>query len=211
MNWRIHSFASLPSTQEWIRSRAIELPEGTVAVAETQTAGYGRLGRTWFSPPGGLYVSLLLKPLQLLPDLPFLLIWATLTALEKYTPGQLDMKHPNDIYSQQRKLAGVLADARVEDNLPRYYVCGIGINLNQERFPEDVPAISLRQITARGVDATEVLQALLKQIQVGYTLIQAAPGAFHARFVADLGERSVFDPATEQPMNAKEWLYGYQY
>lgn len=210
MNWHIHSFATLPSTQEWIRSRATELPDGAVAVAETQTAGHGRLGRSWFSPPGGLYVSLLLKPLQLLPDLPFLLIWATLTALEKHAHCHLDIKRPNDLYSQGRKLAGVLADARIEGNLPSYYVCGIGINLNQEYFPDDVPAISLRQMTAQSFDPAEALQWLLNQIQVGYTLIQETPGAFRERFVADLGERSVFDPTTDQPMNAKEWLYGYQ-
>lgn len=211
MNWHIHSFATLPSTQAWLRARAAELPEGSVAVADTQSAGHGRSDRPWFSPPGGLYVSFLLKPLKLLPDMPFLLVWATLMALERYTGFPLDIKRPNDIYSQGRKLAGVLADARVEGEHPQYYVCGIGINLNPVDFPEGLPAISLRQLVPAGVEREQLLQQLLQQLEDGYTLLKVSSDTFRDRFVNDLGERWVLGTPSEQSMRAKEWLYGNQY
>jgi BirA family biotin operon repressor/biotin-[acetyl-CoA-carboxylase] ligase len=211
VNWHIHSFATLPSTQEWLRLRATELPEGSVVVAESQSAGHGRLGRPWFSPPGGLYVSLLLKPVKLLPDLPFLLVWATLMVLERYTDFPLDIKRPNDIYSQGRKLAGVLADARVEGEHPQYYVCGIGINLNPVAFPEEIPAVALRQLAPAGADPADLLPKLLQQLQDGYTLLTTRAESFRDRFVSDLGERWVLGAASEQSMRAKEWLYGNQY
>lgn len=105
-------------------------PAGTVLVATTQTAGHGQWGRQWQSPAGGLYMSLGLKPNLLAHRSPYLTLasaWGVATSLENLgLPVQV--KWPNDLVAQGKKLGGVLAETRIEAGQVQDVVIGLGLN-----------------------------------------------------------------------------------
>ena len=124
---RIH-VGSCGSTQELIDP---SMAEGTVAVADVQTAGRGRLGRTWDAPPGSaVLASVLLKPPpdRPLPQLALVAGVAVADALEQLTGLAVQIKWPNDVMLRRTKVAGILAEAR-----DGAVVLGIGVNVNQAR------------------------------------------------------------------------------
>jgi BirA family biotin operon repressor/biotin-[acetyl-CoA-carboxylase] ligase len=142
------------------------MPEGAVAVADFQTAGRGRLGRTWEAPPGtALLLSVLLKPPAdlPLPQLALVAGAAVADALELLTELAVQIKWPNDVMLRRQKVAGLLAEAR-----DGAVVLGIGVNLNQtsEQLPER--AGSLRTTTGREWDRDEVLSAVLEALEDRY-------------------------------------------
>jgi BirA family transcriptional regulator, biotin operon repressor / biotin---[acetyl-CoA-carboxylase] ligase len=142
------------------------MPEGTIAVADFQTAGRGRLGRTWETPPGtALLLSVLLRPPAdlPLPQLGLVAGVAVADALERLTGLAVQIKWPNDVMLRRQKVAGILAEAR-DDAV----VVGIGLNLNQT--PEQLPerAGSLRTTTGREWERDEVLRAVLEALEERY-------------------------------------------
>jgi BirA family biotin operon repressor/biotin-[acetyl-CoA-carboxylase] ligase len=116
---------------------------GTLVVAESQSQGRGRLGREWLSPPGvGLYCSLILRPRLEPADLPKLTLAAGLAAsraVEAVTSLRPLLKWPNDLWLNEKKVGGLLAEARFEQDGP-LVVLGIGLNVNtsQESFPTEL-------------------------------------------------------------------------
>ena len=161
MTWQVLYFDTLTSTQDWLKDHYQDLDDSVCVVAQQQSAGRGREDRLWCSEPGGLYVSLLLKPERLRPDLPWLIWAACIRVLEHLGAVRLTLKAPNDILYQGKKLAGSLIDAAVQGGKPRYYICGLGVNLNQTAFPDTLAAISLSQVLGRRVDPDLVLEAYL--------------------------------------------------
>jgi BirA family transcriptional regulator, biotin operon repressor / biotin---[acetyl-CoA-carboxylase] ligase len=154
---------SCESTQELLDA---SMPEGAVAVAGHQTAGRGRLGRTWEAPAGSaLLMSVLLKPSagRELPQLALVAGAAVADALELLTGLTVQIKWPNDVMLRRQKVAGILAEAR-----DGAVVVGIGVNLNQTR--EQVPegAGSLRTATGREWSRDDVLAAVLDALGVRY-------------------------------------------
>ncbi len=157
-------------------------PHGTVVLSEYQAAGRGRLGRKWFSPPGvGLWFSLILRY-----ELPFSRAW-TLTlgaavaladAVEVSTGTRPDVRWPNDLYLNDRKLAGVLTEARGGTDGLRFAVLGIGINVNQEHadFPAGLQdtATSLRCVTDSVYERTSILAEVLRALEQVYGCLDAA-------------------------------------
>jgi BirA family biotin operon repressor/biotin-[acetyl-CoA-carboxylase] ligase len=142
------------------------MPEGAIAVTDFQTAGRGRLGRTWEAPTRtALLVSVLLKPPAdlPLPQLALVAGAAVADALEHLTGLAVQIKWPNDVMLRRQKVAGVLAEAR-----DGAVVVGIGVNLNQT--PEQLPerAGSLRTTTGREWDRDEVLAAVLEALEHRY-------------------------------------------
>ena len=141
-------------------------PEGAVAVCEVQTAGRGRLGRTWEAPAGtALLCSIALHPPPAWPVQQLSLIGGVATAdtLERALGLAVQIKWPNDVMVNRRKVAGVLADAR-----DGAVVLGIGINVNQTR--EQVPerAGSLRTVTGHTWDRAPLLGSLLEDLELAY-------------------------------------------
>jgi BirA family biotin operon repressor/biotin-[acetyl-CoA-carboxylase] ligase len=142
----IHYFGSIASTMtEAARLAASGAPHGTIVLAEEQTAGIGRLGRSWHSDAElGIYCSILLRlPVEpgTLPVINLLLGLATAEAIQKSTHVACDLRWPNDVLINERKVAGILAQL-VDDCV----IAGIGINVNQTAFPPDLrtPATSVR-------------------------------------------------------------------
>jgi len=202
--WRVTWLDTCASTNDVAaaRARAGE-PEGWVVVADTQTAGRGRLGRTWHSPPGtNLYVSLLLRPL--LPAVqvaPLTLVVGAATAAALAREGAVPrLKWPNDVLlgtpAGPRKVAGILTEAASEANRMRHVIVGIGLNVNSHRsdFPTALAArvTSLRQTLGRSVDREGLLARLLGELGEGYArFLREGPAAAIAswRRYADLGGR----------------------
>jgi BirA family transcriptional regulator, biotin operon repressor / biotin---[acetyl-CoA-carboxylase] ligase len=157
-----------PSTQ---RMLGPEHGEGTVAVAEEQTEGRGRLGRSWLSPPGtNILCSLLLEPPVELPRLPELSVVAGQACAEtiaELTGLQPTIKLPNDVLIGERKVAGILAEAR-----GGRVILGIGINVNAdpvELGPDlRAPATSLSAELGRPVNRVELLASLLAALERHY-------------------------------------------
>lgn len=118
-------------------------PSGTMVVAERQSRGRGRLGREWLSPPGvGLYCSLVLRPRLDPADLPKLTLGAGLAAsraVEAVTGLRPLLKWPNDLWLNEKKVGGILAEARFDQASP-VVVLGIGLNVNtgEESFPPEL-------------------------------------------------------------------------
>ena len=144
----------------------LALPEGALVVADHQTAGRGRLGRTWEAPPGkAILCSLLLKPPpeRDVPQLSLVAGIAVADALEEATGLAVQLKWPNDVMLRRRKVAGCLAEAR--DGV---VVLGIGVNVNQAR--EELPerAGSLRTLTGRDWDREKLLASLLGHLGSRY-------------------------------------------
>jgi BirA family biotin operon repressor/biotin-[acetyl-CoA-carboxylase] ligase len=159
---RIH-VDSCASTQELLDPTMVE---GTVAIADFQTSGRGRLGRSWEAPPGeALLASILLKPLvdRPLPQLALVAGVAVADALERLTGLAVQIKWPNDVMLRRTKVAGILAEAR-----DGAVALGIGVNLNQtrDRLPER--AGSLRTETGLEWDRGEVLEAVLADLGLRY-------------------------------------------
>jgi BirA family transcriptional regulator, biotin operon repressor / biotin---[acetyl-CoA-carboxylase] ligase len=135
------------------------LPEGALAVADYQTAGRGRLGRTWEAPPGtALLCSLLLKPPpeRTAPELSLVAGVAVADTLEQELELAVQIKWPNDVMLRRKKVAGCLAESR-----DGAVVLGIGVNVNQTREQLPEGAGSIRTLTGRAWDREALLGSLL--------------------------------------------------
>jgi BirA family biotin operon repressor/biotin-[acetyl-CoA-carboxylase] ligase len=153
-------------------------PEGTTVVAEQQTAGRGRRGRSWFSPPGaGLYVSTVLRPAGS-DTLPPAVTLLTLTAGVALAEGvrtatglPVDIKWPNDLVVERRKLAGILAEAiSGPASGLQAIVLGFGINIRAAAYPPDIAhrATSLETELGRPIDRGLVLAEVLASLASRY-------------------------------------------
>ncbi|MDP1794910.1 MAG: biotin--[acetyl-CoA-carboxylase] ligase [Acidimicrobiales bacterium] len=166
--WDIQRFPIIDSTNTWVLEQARNgAAEGLVAVADEQTAGRGRLGRTWIAPPrSSLLMSVLLRPTGLPMDRLHLataaVAMAGADALSAVAGVNPDLKWPNDLLVGTRKLAGVLTE--VEGDA---VVVGIGINCT---WPDDLPAeiadvaVAANHVAGRPVATSEVLDVLLERL-----------------------------------------------
>jgi BirA family biotin operon repressor/biotin-[acetyl-CoA-carboxylase] ligase len=179
----IQRFDSLPSTNTEAARQAVRgAPEGLCIVAREQTAGRGRRERTWVSPSGaGLYFSILLRPHLEARDWPRLTLMAALAvhdALKEACALDCDIKWPNDVLANKRKLCGILAET-IETKTGRACILGIGINLRDAAFPPELRdvATSVEAATNRAPDTEAVLQALVSQLVKHYAQLNTLHGA----------------------------------
>ena len=187
---RIHHFFRTDSTNRV----AMELgytnePEGAVVIAEEQTAGRGRAGRNWHSERAtGIYATLLLRPKISPVQAPLLTMMAGLSAhaaIQAQTGLQPDVKWPNDLVLNGKKLGGILTEMHAEPTVVRFVIVGIGINVNQEKFPAELSAIatSLRAETGRGQSRLELLARLLREFETDYSrFLRDGSGSVTERF-----------------------------
>lgn len=179
---RVLRFESLPSTNTELARLASEgAEEGLSIVADEQTAGRGRLQRTWSSPKGaGLYFSILLRPTipqNQWPLITFAAALAAADALHEASDIQADIKWPNDLLSGERKICGVLAET-IETPAGRAVIVGIGINLTQNAFPAELSnvATSVTAATGRPPEREMILAALLRALTRWYSLLHEPAG-----------------------------------
>jgi BirA family biotin operon repressor/biotin-[acetyl-CoA-carboxylase] ligase len=140
----IISYPSLPSTNDAAKREARKgAKEGTVIIAEEQTAGRGRIGRSWLSPRGSVALSIILyPPLAYLPCLIMVASLATANAIEQVTTLKAQLKWPNDVLINGKKVCGILVESDVKGNGVDYAVIGIGlnVNINLAAFPGIAPS-----------------------------------------------------------------------
>lgn len=152
-------------------------PEGAVAIAEEQTAGRGRMGRSWVSPPGvNLHLTVILRPT--LDQLRFLAVIAPLAvchAIEETTALLPRIKWPNDVLIDGRKVCGVLPESELADDEVLFALVGAGINVNLDAtaYPEIREiATSLRAELGHEVSREEVLAATLNHLETLYQALR---------------------------------------
>ena len=156
---------------------AATLPEGSVVVADQQTAGRGRRGRTWFSPPGsGLYVSVVLAPSRATDPVRATAL-LTLAAgvgiaegIDASTGLAVALKWPNDLYVGPRKLGGILAEAVTSGGPIDRVVVGFGVNVGDASFPPELGdrATAIESELGRAVDRDRVLEHALEALARRY-------------------------------------------
>jgi BirA family biotin operon repressor/biotin-[acetyl-CoA-carboxylase] ligase len=164
-------------------------PEGTVVLAEAQTAGRGRSGRVWHSERGtGLYFTVLLRPRLSPAQAPLLTMLAGVsayTAIVAQTGLVPELKWPNDVLLNGKKLGGILTEMHAEPNVVRFVIVGVGINVNQEKFPAEISATatSIRKESGRVSYRLELLARLLTQFETDYNrFLREGPSFVVERF-----------------------------
>jgi BirA family biotin operon repressor/biotin-[acetyl-CoA-carboxylase] ligase len=149
--------------------------EGTVVIAEAQTGGKGRLGRTWDSPRGNLYLSVILRPGVPVHKAPLITLMgavAVADAVREHLGIPAGIKWPNDILTGSKKVAGLLTEMSAEPDRIRHIVLGIGVNVNMDirALAPDVRKIAttLAAATDSRVDRLEFAKALLARLDRWY-------------------------------------------
>ncbi len=183
---RMRCLPSASSTQDVARAEAEGgAPEGTVVLAEEQTAGRGRLGRSWVSPAGtNLYLTIVMRPdVERLRSLSMVAPLAVAEAVEETAGLSPRIKWPNDVLIGGRKLAGVLIETELSGQAVRYSLVGIGLNVNLdvERAPEiaDI-ATSLKRETGHEMSREAVLASLLNRFEALYIVAQQGSAVHEA-------------------------------
>ena len=170
----IHHFYKIGSTNTAAMAAAADgAAEGSVFLAEEQTAGRGRGANPWQSPQSaGIYCSSVLRPKLPPSDVLVLSLAAGLAVQEAIQQVDsrvtVDLKWHNDVLIDGKKVCGILTEMNAEATRVRYIVVGIGINVNQAGFPKDLPAASLRLVTGSEWSRVELAAALLKSLDHEY-------------------------------------------
>ena len=155
-------------------------PEGTTVIASTQTAGRGRLGREWYSPPGaGLYVSIVFRDARLIPLLTLAGGVAVADGIRAATGLPVEIKWPNDVVVRtgaarvrRLKLAGILAEASSGSEGLHHVILGFGINVRETRLPPELSGLAtsieaeLGRVVDRAALLAETLAVLNRQVQL---------------------------------------------
>jgi BirA family biotin operon repressor/biotin-[acetyl-CoA-carboxylase] ligase len=173
---RLYSFDSIDSTNSCAKVLAgVGAEEGTVVLAEYQTAGRGRLGRRWEAEPRqNLIFSLVLRPstpADHINLLPLYVAVALAQAVEETTGLRPECKWPNDLLCDKRKFAGILMEGSVTGGLIDHVIVGIGMNVNQTSFPPELQdrATSLSLACGHEIDRFALLNAILLRLEKLYT------------------------------------------
>jgi BirA family biotin operon repressor/biotin-[acetyl-CoA-carboxylase] ligase len=167
------------STNGWAKELALlGAAEGTVAIARCQTHGRGRLGREWFSPVGGLWFSIVLRP-EIHPSevsrLVFVAGVAVADALSEACGLRVETKWPNDVLVNGRKVCGILAEAEIADEKVDFVVVGIGINTGfrlKNSLPKDLwdEVTSLGDDVSGRVHSSTVFRVVLEKLEFFYQI-----------------------------------------
>ena len=173
----IHYIRKIGSTQDYARTLlARGAPDGTLVVSEAQEAGRGRMGRKWFSPKGGLWMSMILFPKMNASGSNLIgLLAATATAetIRQLYGVEANIKWPNDVEIGGRKVGGTLVEAGFRGNTMTHAILGMGINLNVKRFADELStkATSLQKTLGKPVNRESFLSALLARFDFLYGML----------------------------------------
>jgi BirA family biotin operon repressor/biotin-[acetyl-CoA-carboxylase] ligase len=169
LTYHLHHRERVGSTNDWAKALAAAgAPEGTLCAAEAQTAGRGRRGRTWLSPAGGIYLSLILRPPLPPAAIPRITLMAAVAVARAIGP-EAEIKWPNDVLVGGRKVCGILCELRAEDDLVDAVILGIGINAQDRPELQAVPTAA----ALRTADRAGLLRAVLAQLDACYETLLA--------------------------------------
>lgn len=183
----IHYFRTASTNDVALKLAAQEAPHGTVVVAEEQTAGRGRLGRKWFSEKSsGIYCSVVLRPPFSPAAAPMLTLVAGVAAchaVRSVTGLPVDIRWPNDLIVNNKKVCGILTEMSAEVDRLHAVVVGIGINVNHRAMPAEIKTIATSFALEGGkpYSRANILIALLKEIERFYKLLLAEGGGAIAK------------------------------
>ena len=170
----VHFAREIDSTNLWIKRLAKEgAPEGTLALAEFQSAGRGRLSRSWEVPEGtSVMMSILLRPKfepQYAPTLTLVMGMAVAKAV-KSLGFDVSIKWPNDVVVSHKKICGILTEMGVRDGKIDYAVIGVGINVNIKEFPEEMvdKATSLYLESGKEFDRSQIPGLVMEAFEKYY-------------------------------------------
>lgn len=156
----IYFFEIVNSTMEIARDFVKKNKKGII-VSFQQEKGRGRYGRKWFSPEGGLYFSWIMEERQNHKYYMVELVsYSLLETIESFNIKRCGIKFPNDIIVNKKKIAGILLE-----KVGKYYIIGIGVNVNNEIEKKVEGAISMKEITGREIEIKEVLKAFIKNLK----------------------------------------------
>jgi len=180
----LHCFRELASTNGMAKELALTgAKEGTVVVAETQTRGRGRLKRKWISPEGGLWLSIILRPRTLpkhAPKLTLLASVAVAKAVRKLYGLKAEIKWPNDVLINCKKVCGILTEAKTKGEAVDFVIVGIGINADftLEALPHRLRDCSttLKEELEKGIERASLLRTVLEEVEFYYDMF--AKGRF---------------------------------
>jgi BirA family biotin operon repressor/biotin-[acetyl-CoA-carboxylase] ligase len=173
----VHYFKTDSTNSAAMQLAAKGAEHGTVVLAEEQTAGRGRLGRAWYSEmTSGIYLSVLLRPPLAPVVAPVLTLMAGVAAhqaISTVTGLPADIRWPNDVLVNGRKVCGILTEMEAETDRLHAVVIGIGVNVNHRALPEELEevATSLRLEGKRVYSRAQILVALLKELERKYHLL----------------------------------------
>lgn len=176
----VHWHDSVPSTMDLAAALAqAGAPHGVVVCADAQTAGRGRRGTTWVSPPGaGLYLSFVARPTAAVPLLTLAAGVAVRDGVAAATALVADLKWPNDLLVGARKLAGILAEGLAIGTPQQAVIIGVGVNIQPAAYPPDVHAraTSIEGELGRSVDRGQLLADILLALWDRLDRLQQTPG-----------------------------------
>jgi len=166
---RIHYFPEIGSTMDAARELAKKgVGEGTIVIAEAQTRGRGRLSREWLSPGGGIYFTFVLRPVispAYAPRINLMASIAVAATIRKLFGLKAELKWPNDVLIEGRKVCGILAEMDAEMDVVNFVNVGIGINANTSIPQFEKMVTSLKGALGREISRKEFLSALLMEIE----------------------------------------------
>ena len=165
---RIHYFPEIGSTMDVARELARKgAGEGTIVIAEAQTRGRGRLDREWLSPAGGIYFTLVLRPgisPAYAPRMNLMASVAVAATIRKLFGLKAELKWPNDVLLEGKKVCGILAEMDAEMDVVNFVNIGIGINANTSIPQFEKTATSLKHVLGKNISRKKFLTALLVEI-----------------------------------------------
>lgn len=174
-NKKIIYYKQLDSTNlEIARLAAQGVAHGTVAVAEEQTAGKGRRGRSWESPAGeNIYMSIFVKPdcePDKAPMLTLVMAYSVAQVIRELGISEVQIKWPNDLVLSGRKICGILTEMQLEGSEIDYVVVGVGINVNTRKFPSDLEekATSLYLESGRRFERESMVENIVEKFEHAY-------------------------------------------
>jgi len=180
---RVIYYPRLPSTMDVAKRQAQQgATEGTVIVAGEQTAGRGRMKRGWLSPRGSIALSIILYPeLAYLSSLIMVASLGVARCIEKVAGLKPEIKWPNDVLINGKKVCGILIESEVKGSRADYAIIGIGINVNLKPsdFPEIPPlATSLSHELGREVSQLDMVRCLLAEIERLYLVLPSGDAVY---------------------------------
>jgi len=175
---KIRYFPEISSTMDTARELAKKgAGEGTIVIAEAQSRGRGRLSREWLSPGGGIYCTIVLRPRispAYAPRINLMASVAVATTIKKLFGLKAELKWPNDVLIEGRKVCGILAEMDAEMDVVNFVNVGIGINANTSIPQFEKTVTSLRDMLGKEISRKEFLGVLLMEIERRQPLLMKA-------------------------------------